>query len=208
LGGSEHKSRQLAAYFLHDFPVIADWGEDGYIYPWLPPGWRSLSATDASWWVRPKLDAVGEAGVRTNGSLAFSAMPNFFVSREQVTGGFGLEMDTSGWWVWSADRVVVRLRIHGKPQTLARLHFTCIAAAKPRELVIRRRVDQTAPVEQLVSFPEGWQEYVSTPFSVDGEIIEIEVSSNSPPVPLGGQDPRFVAFLVKNVRLEPTLTRP
>jgi len=203
LGGSDYKSRQIAAYFLHDFPVAADWTGDGYIYPRLPAGWESLSLATSRWMVSRRDADVKEWGSPDDQeALVFSAVPEFLVTRQQLTGGHGLETDASGWWAWSPDQVSVRLKILAHFPVRACLKFSCIAAAEPRELTIEAHSPTGPLIDKSITLPEGWQSYTSPPFALTDSTLDITIRSHAKPVPIGGADPRLVAFLVKNVRVE------
>lgn len=203
LGGSDYKSRQIVAYFLHDFAVVGDWTGDGYIVSRLPPGWEAIAASDATWWIYRKSDPGLDSGLLPPaGILAFTPVPAFQAKRLAVTGGYAEEGDHSGWWRWSAESVSTRLQIHSKMPVRVRLKFTCIVAADPRELDISVRAGSQAVTKQ-VSFAEGWQEYTSEPLELNVRSVDVVIDSKATPVPLGGNDPRQVKFLIKNVRLEP-----
>ena len=204
LSGGDYKSRQLAAYFLHDFPTAGDWTGDGYIYPKLPPEWSSVSLSDCRWQVYRRTSNVSNGvPLSADGALAFSAVPPFAVIKTRLTGGYGEETDSSGWWSWVSDQLTVRLRVVSKLPVSVRLRFTCITATEPYELYIVRRPALGEVSETKIAFDQGWQEYVSEPFELNAGELEVSIASRSMPVPIGPNDPRLVNFLIKNVRLEP-----
>lgn len=204
LGGSEHKSRQLTAYFLQGYKVTADWSEDGYIYPFLPDGWRRLEPNDSKWWIHRAghIDGTPAGTKFRSGSLVFGPTPEFLASREAVAGGHGVESDESGWWTWAPENVHVNFRIHGKLPAQIRLKFTCLMAVSPRTLTLTLRHGKSIISSQQITLGEGWQNYVSEPFQIDGPELEIEIRSAGHAIPISTTDSRPVTFLAKNVRLE------
>ena len=204
LGGQENKGRQLVAYFLHDIPLVSDWSDDTYIAPWLPAGWEKRQSNNSKWWIRRvnESDFAANRMILRSGALILEQTPDFSVSQESITGGHGVESDLSGWWVWTPDHVVIRLKVHGRLPAQVRLKFTAICAAVPRELDIRCQSGSNELIMEKVVLPEGWQSYTSSPFRADSQNITIEILSRSTPTPIGNTDSRPVTFLVKNVRLE------
>jgi hypothetical protein len=205
LGGPDAKSRQMVAYFLHDYPVAADWSDDVYIYPWLPAGWQKISPADCRWWIHraalaEKVSPRGPA-LRV-GALELSPIPEFVATREAVSGGHGIESDTSGWWVWTASRLVARFRIRSALPTRVRLRFQYLGANLPRTMTVSL-LDGANERKEAIILQPGWQNWASASFTAVDAELAIQFSSPEPPVRIGPSDSRLAAFLVKNVRLEP-----
>jgi hypothetical protein len=206
LGGSAVKSRQFAAYFLHDYPIAADWSDDAYIHPWLPKGWQDVSLTDCGWWLR----RIAEANSPPKRGLSFRTgafelrpSPDFRAVRDTVTGGYGIESDASGWWVWTPDRLEVRFRVRSMLPGEARLRFQYLANRLPRSLIVTTTGGSEARTDTIALAP-AWQTWVSASFTVVAEEVVVRFSSPESPVPIGDADSRLAAFLIKNVRLEPS----
>jgi hypothetical protein len=201
LAGSDHKCRQIAAYFLYDLKVAGDWTGDGYIDRWLPPDWQLTPMSASTWWVHRTAELT--AGFAAAGTLAFDAMPKFEAAVTDVSGGHGRESDATGWWVWSPDQLEVHMKAIGSLPAEVRIRFTCIVTAQPALLSIRCRTRNGRELlGTAAEFAAGWQEYVSPSFLLDSSEADVIIRTNSAPVPIGRGDPRSAAFLAKNVRLE------
>jgi hypothetical protein len=203
LGPSEYKSRQLLSYFLEDRNVAADWSDDGYIFPSLPAGWQLLSPQDSRWWIQSSSGAEPlDSSTLHSGNFSFSRVPAFSFTRQEVHGGYGVETDASGWWLWTERSIRAKFRLHAQLPVSVELRGAFIVAGRPRRLSVTVSSHGSRVFAQDVDFSEGWQSYRSTPFTVDDETIVIEISASGEAVPIGATDNRRVSMLIKNLRLE------
>lgn len=201
LGGDAHKSRQTLAYFLHDVPVASDWSDDGYVYATLPKGDARNSFAAAKWWVHRISPGAPPPDLRC-GTLAFAPIPDFSAEQNAISGGHGVEYDASGWWVWTPDQVSVRFRLHNPSQHRMRLSFTYVSATEARKLTVRRLGPNPSSIDSF-TMDAGWQTHATPAFETTEASVEFEFTSPGTTTPIAATDPRQVAFLVKNVRLEP-----
>ena len=63
LNDNHHKFRQMAVYYLPDRKVTSDWMDDGYIFPWLPPGRRTQTLNPGDCVVAPSGLLKGSEGL-------------------------------------------------------------------------------------------------------------------------------------------------
>jgi hypothetical protein len=204
LPGADHKSRQIAAYFLQDLPVAADWSDDGYIFPWLPPGAAKQQPQDSHWWIRragSDEPLSSKSPGSRSGSLEFALVPEFAVSVASVTGGHGVETDPSGWWSWTPARLHVRLQVTTKLPRQVRLVFQYLAMAPPRTLEIAWGAG-AAQYHETEELGTGWRKYTSPPFALKAPEIDVDLASSQAPQPIGTGDVRLASFLIKNLGVE------
>jgi hypothetical protein len=191
--------RRWVAYFLAGRRLVADWSSDEYLRPGLPPG----AAQPAARWriERGFADPAAGQGVRIGGLILGSAAPRFALL--SAAGGYDQERDESGWWYWTARELRFHLRAEGGAPPQARLRLRYLLAPASRQVSVRitsggREVSFALPAV------EGWQDYQSEPLPIAGPSDVIVVfTTTGAPVRISDSDPRLMAFLIKNLVVEP-----
>lgn len=204
LGGVEHKSRQMAAYFLSGVPVVADWSDDGYILPSESPAWSRLSLADCEWMIRTSDSGnpPGESSVLQFGRLQLARIPPYVVSLDSVTSQHDLERSGSDWWVWVERSVDLSFGVRRGEEIPALLEFEAAPVVVPMELrveiersgVINRRELQLSP---------GWSRYqLKLPEGGLGKVL-IRLRSDQPPQAISKTDGRLATFSLRNAQVIP-----
>ena len=133
------------------------------------------------------------AGALRNGT-EWTAVPKV------TAGGYGVELDASGWWVWTPDRLGVVFHVRGRFPAVARLRFQYLGLNLPRTLVLAFR-QGSARLERSLSLEPGWHDWTSEPLAITAPAVSVDFASPKPPVAIGPRDQRMAAFLIKNARL-------
>jgi hypothetical protein len=200
LGGAHHKHRQMLLYFLMDYRLLSDWSEDGYLAGQLPAAERVLPLASARWLLSPPADGAicEEECVAPNLQLKLLGSQVRLVS---VAGGYPQESDASGWWRWTADRLVFHYRVKGELPVWIRVRFMYLPAVRRR--VVNLTLEDREPLLQtkLVMEP-GWGSFSSAPMRLDAREFRIVFSSDDAAERISREDPRLLNFLVKNLSVD------
>ena len=184
-----HKHRQMTAYFLRR-PVIANWMDDEYIWPHLPPTYRSLPINFSY----PILAYKPFEPKRTVANLVLDREPQILML--MGSGWYGWEHDAQGWWRWLEGEGEVLVFLP-KPSRVRLQGEIVVVGAPHRTLTIRVEGRPDLSIKRTLG--ECW----FTPFSP----IELDLSpgihkillSADGPVARMGQDHRNVRIGVRNL---------
>jgi hypothetical protein len=205
LGDGLIKARQMLMYALLDHPVAGDWRTDGYLQA-LPVDQRNLPAEPCRWII--SMDASPPPTARRAGNVWLSPCPNTFFALQSTTGGYGREVDQTGWWHWTARRLQFAYRIQGEQPQLAVVSFAYLAVSDHRPIHL-----SVGKSNFELILDAGWHDWKSPPIEIAhvGDTIEVAFDCNLPPVKLSEQDPREASYLIKNLvlrRVDHEVTNP
>jgi|GEM_PF-6601450 len=183
------KHRQMTAYFLRR-PVIADWRDDGYIWPWFSPPYRS-QPLDLSY---PILAYRPFDPKRVVANLALTRRAQ--IMTDLGAGWHGHEQDAHNWWRWLEQQGEILVFLPENSKFELRGEIAVIGSPR-RTLTIRVEGRPELTVNRTLA--ESW----FTPFSP----VEIDLPrgkhkiliSADGPVARMGQDPRNVRMGVRNL---------
>jgi hypothetical protein len=200
--GASHKGRQMAAFFLHDQPVLADWSDDGYIFPRLNSEWRKLDVTNCSLIVQRKNNINILNNISTIGSLVVLRVPKSFASKTSISGGHGVEMDDTGWWSWCQNNLIIEFKIHTKNDTRFSISFQAVPISVPRDLEITVSGVEDDNYNVVIPMIEGWNRYDLHSLKAVNDIIKISFEATGESRALSPTDSRSAKFLIKNVDIQ------
>ena len=207
MSGEFVKLRQLLSYMLYDVHVTADWLDDAYISPHLPPGDRNPSRKSAAYVIVPV--TLVPAGVRQRliwraGNLAMVARQDGqYAEISSVKGGYDRETDGPRWWFWVKDEIVFTLSEIdiGEAVLRRRISFEYWPTGKNNlSLEIIGTKDRLKLA--LPSPPEGKGMFDQTLAASLGRVQKVIVRGDDEPVRLGPNDPRTAKFLIANLEIE------
>jgi len=199
-GGAHHKHRQMLVYFLMDYKLLSDWSDDGYLVGHLPVEQRVLPLSEALWVLRP-VPAGGACEVECLPPNLQLSPAGTQVTLVGVAGGYAQESDRSGWWRWTADTLAFHYRVRGELPTWVRLRFTYLPAVKRRRVQITLE-DTNPPLSIPIIMEPGWGTFVSQPIFLNQREFRVRFSCDQAPERISSQDPRLLAFLIKNLVIE------
>jgi hypothetical protein len=163
-----------------------------------------LSLVDSKWLIgRAEEGGSAERKLESfkSGSLTFSRSPNFLVTRESATGGYDIESDSSGWWMWSPGKIRLKLIVHGKLPAVVSVKGSLLVPGTLTNFEVRQS-GSAQPLRLLNGVTTGWQTLASVPFTLDHREIELELYATGDPRTISDDDQRKVLFLLKNLRIE------
>jgi len=199
LGHAHHKLRQMVAYILYDRKLASNYADDGYLLGKLPPSERNIPFDQAQWlmeFAEPK-NIINPKSLRV-GNLVLNKKPEYKITLETVTGGYGREVSGKDWWYWTPNALEFRYKILGNVNKL-KLQFGYMPANNGQavKILIKTKKD----IEMTIYMKQGWNEFETPPIDIDSPEFSIIFSSKEKVVPISQTDRRMVSFLIKN--LEP-----
>jgi hypothetical protein len=185
------KHRQIVAYFLARRPVIADWSNDGYIWPNLAPanralpidpGYPSLVYTPA-----PGQPKAANLVYQRGGTTLTASFGNDWYGVEvdgpdswrwlEREGRIDLDLPTAGWLTFKADVSVI-----GGPRTI-----TVAVAGRP-------------DLEEKYALPQQWfAPFTSRRIHLAAGHYTVTVAADGPATVMAPTDPRVVRIGLRNV---------
>jgi hypothetical protein len=210
LGGEDHKFREMALLYLHDQQVTSsDWTDDGYIYPWLPSEGRSQELTLDSCVVEP----VGQSSYLNEsarvGPFHIGIFSGHGVIRiSAVTGAHDQETDGKNWWYWVEHGVRFTLQpiLVSSHATRTRLRFEY--ATRGKQTLTVHVVDHNGLLKNefaLASNGEGFSLLDRVIDMAPNGIALLSVQTDGSATPLGNGDPRMAAWIIRDVKIAPSL---
>jgi hypothetical protein len=195
LNENSAKMRQMLMYALLDRPLAGDWTGDDYLSA-LREDQRRQTSEPCRWMIAT--DASAPPTARRIGNLYLSPCPGTFLSLQSATGGYGREMDATGWWYWTARQLHFIYRVRGEQPGRVIVSFTCVAVSDHR--AVRLTVDGKTTDLDLMA---GWHNWTSLPIEINhvADSIEVAFDCDVPPVRLSEQDSREASYLIKNLVL-------
>jgi hypothetical protein len=204
LGGENHKFRQIAALYLYDKEIDSDWSDDGYIYPRLPIDRRTKSLVTGSCVVERNT----QNGWLSHGMQIGPFKVGIFNGEGKVrilsmTGGYARESDAENWWHWVEYKVNFKLWPlsipNGAMQTKLYFEYGTRGAQTLTLRIIKR--DGLSQVFSIYSKGEAISIFDKVIDLSPLEIDEISVETNGKASPLGDQDVRLAAMVIRNVTI-------
>jgi len=206
LGGRHHKFRQMASLYLPDRYVTSDWMDDGYIYPNLPGEIRTQALQSGDCVVEP----IGQNGWLNGGAAIGPFRVGVFNGQGQIgivsaTGAHDQESDGKNWWRWVAHKVVFKLQPQAVPKdsTRTKVYFvygtrgdqtlTLRFSARDgliRDIQLTAKGDVSAIFEKVIDIPPT-------------KLAELSIETDGKATPLGDQDSRDAAWLIRNLTITP-----
>jgi hypothetical protein len=199
MGGSHQKSRQMVTYFLADRPLVSDWSDDGYLFPWIPEAERTYAVQPSMWTLSAASTGPLRAMEQRIGTIGLLPAPR--VQLLQVTGGYTEEIEGSSNWRWTPHLLEYHYRAMGASPLQARARFVYLPASAGR--LLRLEVREGAPrMIETIAMQPAWTPFVSPDFEVHAGEFSLIIECDQPPVRLSQADPRAAACLIKNLLLE------
>jgi hypothetical protein len=202
LGGADHKLRQMAALYLWDRDVRADWSDDGYIYSNLPRDRITASVRPGDCLVEP---LRGPSSMKTASVVGpvrvgvFSETSIFQIG--SVDGAYDLESSGPNWWRWVEHAATFHFLTGQSRGEHSRINvkFSYLSRTD-HPLSVRISVSPDQP-PLIFRTEDGKREGM---FDRDVDIGRIEnlsvsISSTDEALPLGDRDPRKAAFMIRDL---------
>jgi hypothetical protein len=209
LGGKDLKFRQMATLYLYDRDVRSDWMDDVYIYHHLSKERRTQELTLGSCVV----ERNGQDGWLSQGAQVGPVIVGIFDGRRgqiriiSVAGAYARESDGHNWWHWVERKVSFTLQplFVPKDATQTKLHFEYETRGKQtltlriikrdgssQEFLLQSKGDAPSVFDKIIDFPST-------------EFAELSIETDGRAFPLGDQDARLAAWIVRNVTITPTV---
>jgi hypothetical protein len=199
MGGPHHKSREMVTYFLADRPLASDWSDDAYLFPMLPEAERTYNIQPSMWIMSAGSTGPLRAMERRIGTVSLLPAPK--IQPLAVTGGYTEEIEGNSNWRWTAHLLEYRYKAMGAGPLQLRARFIYLPASAGRQLRLEVREGAARMIETIAMQP-GWTPSVSPNFKIHSADFSLIFECDQPPVRLSPADPRTVAFLIKDLRLE------
>jgi len=209
LGGGHHKFRQMAALYLYDREVTSDWMDDRYIFARLPAERRTQELTAGSCVVEP----LGQGGWLSQGTIVGPFRVGIFDGRGQiriasVTGAYDRESDGNNWWHWVERKVSFKLQPLFVPKDASKTKLRFEYGTRGKQTLTLRIIKRDGASQEIVLQSNGdalamFEKVIDLP---PMELAEISIETDSKASPLGDQDARMAAWIVRNVNI--TLVAP
>jgi hypothetical protein len=206
LGGPHHKFRQMAALYLYDREVRADWMDDSVIYPHLPQARRTQELTSGCCVVGP----LGQVGWLSQGTAVGPFRVDIFsghgeIQIASVVGAYDRESDGQNWWHWVERKVFLKLQPISVPKDAAqtKLHFEYeTRGVQILTLLIIKRdgAKQGVILRSTGGAPTVFDKVIDVP---PIELSEISIETDGKATRLSERDPRMAAWIIRNVNITP-----
>lgn len=186
----EGKHQQLVAYFMHR-PVIADWSEDGYVWPHMDHSKPFQVQSEY-----PTLYYDTSEGPGTVAHLKLIPSAGIGVMVAFGPGWWSAEQDGKNRWRWLQQRGEIDLTVIGKGGWLT-LTGELAVANKQRTITIS--VNDQPEITSTYTLPPRWFEpFTWTRVYLSGGRHQVFISADGPP---GGflHDPREIRIGVRNL---------
>lgn len=208
LDGIDHKFRQLASVYLADRDIRSDWSSDGYISHYMPADKVRLSVTKGDCLVEPTHRAVSKMPATTIGPIrvgVFDGSQNLVVNTAE--GAHGEEVSGSESWRWVERSVRFTFKTilpqDGRSRYLLQFEYT-----KQNDTPLQVQVTDKATHKDLRldvdrSVPGGKFSHEVNAASITDLIFVISTTAEARP--LGANDQRKAAFMIKNISVTTVL---
>ncbi|WP_426270892.1 hypothetical protein ACN9MB_04240 [Dyella kyungheensis] len=207
LGGSDQKIRQMVTLYLSDRKLESDWSDDGYLLAIPPASNKEAPALGSCVVERRNID-----GWLTGGAAIGPLQVGIFDGRGQIriastVGGYGRESDENNWWVWVQQKISFRLHspLGAEPAPRTRVHFEYATRGRQTLTLTFNQID--GPSEKVLLNSDGTEEMAIFDREVDvspAKLSEITIETNGTPSRLGENDPRMAAWVIRNVKIQPS----
>jgi hypothetical protein len=216
LDGYFSKFRQMAALYLHDRVLTADWRDDVY-FDWMPVGRRNQKAA-AGGCVIQSAALAGQAtqlpAARTVGSIQVALAQPGALRIGAVSGAYQRETDGANTWYWV--RASARFSIEpgtapassSASRSKTRLRFEYLTRG-PQALTLRV-VRRDGSAQQLVLHGDGktMAHFDQVIDAAPAALAELNFSTDGKATVLGPGDPRLGAWLIRNIALTAVTPHP
>jgi hypothetical protein len=204
LDGYFSKFQQMAALYLHDRVLTADWRNDVYL-EWMPAGRRNQPAAAGSCVVKPAALSAMTPGTRIVGAFQVALAQPGAVSLGAVSGAHQRETDGTNTWYWveNSARFAIEPAAGPAPASLSktRLRFEYLTRG-PQALTLRV-VRRDGSAQQIVLHGDGQAMAVFDQLvdAAPAALAELEFSTDGKASALGPGDPRLGAWMIRNIAL-------
>jgi hypothetical protein len=185
------KHRQLVAYFLRR-PVIADWSDDGYIWPHLSQAARAKQIDPTS----PTLVyTLGKSGSLAN--LTLMKPGTAFATDSFGAGWWGEEKDGPNCWHWLEEKGELNLFVGGRGGSLTLRADLAVVGTKQRNVFIA--VTEKPDQDKRYTLPERWfAPFTSDRIHLPAGQYHVRISADGPSYRFP-KDPRPIRIGVRNL---------
>lgn len=206
LEGPNHKFRQMAMLYLPDRNIKANWSDDGYIAPYLLVERRMNNPEKDDCIVEPTgLETLAKRGTAIGpfqvGTL--NDLPQIRVV--SVVNSHNRESDGTSWWYWVENKIGFKLQSISVSEkaTQTKLEFQYETRTTQNLKVNIVKMDgsvKTFILNGKKNLLTKFEQLIDEPVKL---IAEIHIETDAVATPLGKNDVRLAAWIIRNVQLTP-----